>query len=704
MAGAVAVLVTAACSGTSADADRATGSLFAEMGEPLPGLDDDVLEAFERGRLVAARRFTPHDGLGPDSNASFCGGCHEKPTLGGSASRYRDVFVRVEDSQELEVQAQFSARGRAPDHPRTTSVVRSAIPFFGAGLLAEIPSQEILAHADPNDADGDGISGRVNFERGFVARFGRKAQIAGLDEFVRLALFDHLGLTTDPVTPSPITHDAIPLALPTRDTDDVPDPEVSPGALGDLTTFVALLAPPTPATPSALSERGRAEFSAWGCADCHLPALQGPRGPVFAYTDLLLHDLGAQLGDGIELGEASGQEFRTQPLWGLAATGPYLHDGRADTIEEAIEAHGGEALGAREHWDAADAGDRLAVVTFLLGLGGHEHRPDGLLPLDDDGGDVGLPGGPLLSMPTADESRFLRGRALFDHDFALDEGLGPRFNGDACRSCHFDPAIGGAGPAGVDVIRTASTVVHRYDTDGARPAAPRDGALSRRQTPTALGLGLVEQIDDEAILALADPEDANGDGIRGVASILPDGRLGRFGWAAQVPTVEDFARDALGHELGITVPGEGAFGLVDDDDAIADPEISAGELADLVFFMQQLGYPRPAEDTSPQAIRGAEIFAEIGCDACHVPALPTRAGELVPLYSDLLLHEVGGQPLRTPPLWGLRHSAPFMHDGSAPTAREAIVAHAGEATVVVGDFSALDESDQAALLRFLESR
>lgn len=688
IAGAVAVLVTAACSGASADADRASDPLFAEMGEPLPGLDEDVLAAFERGRDVASRRFAQHEGLGPENNATFCGGCHEKPTLGGSASRYRDVFVRVGESAELEVQAQFSAHGRAPDVPGATSVVRSSIPFFGAGLLAEIPSEEILAHADPNDADGDGISGRVNFERGFVSRFGRKAQIAGLDEFVRLALLDHLGLTTDPATPSPIAHDSIPLPLATRDTDEVADPELSPQDLGDLTTFVALLAPPMPAESSPLSEQGRASFSEWGCAGCHLPALQGPRGPVPAYTDLLLHDLGPELGDGIELGEASGVEFRTQPLWGLAATGPYLHDGRADTIEDAIEAHGGEAAASRERWQAADPGERMAVSTFLLGLGGHEHRPDGLLPPDDDDAD------------DPDQARFLRGRALFDHDFGLDEGLGPRFNGDACRSCHFDPEIGGAGPAGVDVVRGAAGVFHRYDIDGIRPSVARDGSLTRRQTPTTLGLGLIEQIDDATILALADPDDSDGDGVRGVPSILADGRLGRFGWTAQVPTLEDFARDALANELGITVPDADGFGRLEDDDGIADPEITSEELADLVYFMQQL--PPPVPEKAEE--RGAALFDTIGCDACHVPSLPTRDGAHVWLYSDLLLHDVGGPLLRTPPLWGLGRTAPYLHDGSAHTVADAIAAHSGEASASVDAFATLSAEERRTLLAFLEAR
>lgn len=687
VAGAVAVLVTAACSGASAEADRASDPLFAEMGEPLPGLEDDVLAAFERGRDVAARRFARHEGLGPEVNATFCGGCHEKPTLGGSASRYRDVFVRVGESAELEVQPQFSPDGRAPDLPGATSVVRSSIPFFGAGLLAEIPSEVILAHADPNDADGDGISGRVNFERGFVSRFGRKAQIAGLDEFVRLALFDHLGLTTEPTTPSPIAHDSIPLPLSTQDTDDAPDPEVSAADLGDLTTFVALLAPPMPAEPSPLSEQGRASFSEWGCASCHLPALPGPRGDVPAYTDLLLHDLGPELGDGIELGEASGQEFRTQPLWGLAATGPYLHDGRADTIEEAVEAHGGEALASHERWGAAEPGERMAVVTFLLGLGGHEYRPDGLLPPDD-----------VVDDP--DQARFQRGRALFDHDFGLDEGLGPRFNGDACRSCHFDPEIGGAGPAGVDVVRGAAGVFHRYAIDGERPKASRDGSLTRRQTPTTLGLGLIEQIDDATILALADPDDADGDGVRGIPSILPDGRLGRFGWTAQVPTLEDFARDALANELGITVPDAEGFGRIEDDDGIADPEVTSEELADLVFFMQQLPPPLPEGDED----RGAALFETIGCDACHVPSLPTRDDELARLYSDLLLHDVGGPLLRTPPLWGLGHTAPYLHDGSADTVADAIAAHSGESAASVDAFATLSADERAALLAFLESR
>ena len=137
-------------------------------------------------------------------------GCHEKPVFGGSASHYRD-FLLVGDELAPDtvvprgkngVQRQFSLdSARAPSDPLTNiSATRNPIPFFGAGLLAEIPDTEIVSHADPDDADGDGISGRVNYDGMLVGRFGRKAQTSRIELFVRGPLFNHMGITSDPLS------------------------------------------------------------------------------------------------------------------------------------------------------------------------------------------------------------------------------------------------------------------------------------------------------------------------------------------------------------------------------------------------------------------------------------------------------------------------------------------------------------------------
>ena len=234
-----------------------------------------------------------------------------------------------------------------------------------------------------------------------------------------------------------------------------------------------------------------------------------------------------------------------------------------------------------------------------------------------------------------------------------------------------------------------------------------------RQTPSALGLGLIESISDETILALADPTDEDGDGIMGVAHVMPDGRLGRFGWKAQVPSIREFIRDAMSAEVGVSVPDEDGptFGFLTDDDGVADPEISVSEIDAMEFFLALAAPPAPAQDVPA----GRQVFEDIGCQSCHVPELMGADGP-VPLYSDLLLHDVApadydgipdgvadGRQFRTPPLWGLRFTAPYMHDGMATTVQDAIEAHAGEATGVVDAYNALSDDDRNALIEFLEN-
>jgi CxxC motif-containing protein (DUF1111 family) len=600
--------------------------------------------------------------------------------------------------------------------------VRVAPPFFGVGLLAEVPAEEIVKRADPRDHDGDGISGRVNFERGFVGRFGRKAQMASIQGFVRLALLDQMGVTSTPVKPpfvtvwgSPaITEKEAPVELATRDADGAPDPELSLGDLSDLLAFVALLAPPRPDEPTPTTRLGEAVFARLACASCHVPALRGPRGDVPAYTDLLLHDMGPSLADDVTVGEAGPSEFRTQPLWGIAAAGPYLHDGRADTLDEAIVAHGGEGEASRRRYEALPVAERLALIAFLRSLGGGDRGGDGLLPKDAPIPPPGALGGPRVPLDGPGEMRFARGRALFDHDYAKSDGLGPRFNGDACRSCHFAPIMGGAGPSDVDVIRHGTigldgrfhapasddTMAHRFALLEANPGAslvihkasvdPNANVFERRQTPPVFGLGLVDLIPDDVIRANADPDDRDHDGVRGVVSELVDHRVGRFGWKAQIATLAEFAADAFKNELGIEPAGD--------------------VLDDVVFFMANLAPPVSPDRSG--ADPGSAAFAEVGCATCHKPALQTRDGSPIRLYSDLLLHDVAPpearlveQPtrraFRTPPLWGIGRSAPYLHDGTAESLDAAIRRHDGEARLSRSRYLAASDADRAALLTFL---
>ncbi|MBX2799626.1 MAG: c-type cytochrome [Myxococcales bacterium] len=746
--------------------------IFAPMGEPLPSASEEQLAAFERGKAVVEHRFTREEGLGPAFNVTFCGSCHERPTFGGAAGLYRNFFIggrRTEDGAFFFAESAGNDSGvirmynygpdydARPEVPASTTVItqRNPIPFFGVGLLAELTNDELLKRVDENDEDEDGISGRANFDRGFVGRFGAKSQTVSIEGFIRGPLMNHLGITTDPLTeeqraqlpvdssstqtgrlviPGLESLQAILQAAapdgPLTDDDPVADPEMSGQDLFDLVTFSMLLAAPQ---PEALDEErlaGMQAFDEVGCASCHTPRLQGPRGALPVYSDLLVHDMGPELDDGLVMKDAGTSEFRTQPLWGLSAVGPYLHDGRAETVEEAIEWHGGEAEAARDAYLALSQADQDAVVEFLLSLGGRSQYSVGLIPPDTPIDEVGEWGGPFRNLSRHETAQFLSGRTEFDREYGFESGAGaPRFNGDSCRACHFEPVVGGAGPAGVNVMRhgwlatdgtfvppDVGTILHKQTSLFEDANVPQDGVhiFEHRQTPHTLGLGLIERIDEGAILANADPDDADKDGISGRPNRVSGDRLGRFGWKAQVPSVDEFVRDAMLAEIGLTMEAQPGltFGATEDDDGVPDPEFPLDKAADLAFYLKTLaGPPRTPADDVAQAEQGEALFATVGCAACHVPELDD-----VPLYSDLLLHDILPEDMpgiadtqatmrefRTAPLWGLAHTAPYTHTGEADTIAQAIELHDGEAQASRSAYRALTPTEQDALLAFLNT-
>ncbi|WP_428266300.1 di-heme oxidoredictase family protein [Haliangium sp.] len=749
--------------------DTIPDDIFADLGEPMPSATPVELGIFERGREVALHRFTAAEGFGPHFNVSFCVACHEKPAFGGAAGRYRNFLLvgqvlpddtfgptgvnGVQPQYTLDADTRF-----ATDDKTNRTATRNPIPFFGVGLLAEIPEAEILSREDPDDADGDGISGRANYERGFLGRFGRKSQSAAIEAFIRGPLFNHLGITSNPLPDE--RRAELPVAsegggegeggggalvgpllapqvgapdMPLLDADSAPDPELSEDELFDLVAFSMLLAAPRPDPSTPAIEAGRALFEQAACTGCHVPTLKGPRGLIPAYTDLLIHDMGTELSDGILMGVAAGSEFRTAPLWGVAATAPYLHDGRADTLDQAIRAHGGEAEAARDAYVALSEDERGSIIGFLESLGGASQRSDGLLPPGAELLDEGEYGGPARALDATESERFRRGRAVFDQDRAIAAGLGPFFNGDACRACHFDPVIGGAGPTDVNVVRhgivtgdvfetpSIGTMAHRHAIDGSQrpPIDANANVFEARQTPPIFGLGLIDRIPDANIIANEDPDDSvTPDGISGRAHILGDARLGRLGWKANVPSLAEFARDAMSNEMGVSLPAQAglSFGFGTDGDDVTDPEITVEELEDLTFFMSTLA-PPPRTSVQPEREDEGEIvFTDIGCGSCHIPTLKDDQDNDVPLYSDLLLHDVapsflvgiedgdaGMREFRTPPLWGLATTAPYMHDGRAATVEEAILDHAGEAKDARDAYLELPLAMQQSLLFFLES-
>jgi CxxC motif-containing protein (DUF1111 family) len=349
---------------------------------------------------------------------------------------------------------------------------------------------------------------------------------------------------------------------------------------------------------------------------------------------------------------------------------------------------------------------------------------------------VNTPGGPSRPLNDVEAAQWLAGRALFDLPFHKSRGLGaPEMNADSCRGCHQDPAIGGAGGLELNVSRVARNNLGQGPftnlpggqglsklrppyTAGREEYDPLQAdVFEQRQTPSIFGAGLVDQIPDAEILANEDPLDLDLDGVRGVARMLTIGgntEIGRFGWKGQVPHLRDFIKDAMGGELGITTPDDArGFAMLSDADTHGDPELSESEIDDMFFFLANLAAPQRLDPGNAIVLQGESLFASIGCVKCHVPSLLGPSGP-VPLYSDLLLHDVmpsnyngmeepgaGNGVFKTPPLWGIRDTAPYLHDGRAETIRQAIELHAGEASAVVAAFQGLSAGDRDALLAFL---
>lgn len=380
-------------------------------------------------------------------------------------------------------------------------------------------------------------------------------------------------------------------------------------------------------------------------------------------------------------------------------------------------------------------------------------------------------------------------------DTRAGDGLGPLFNANSCSFCHFKdgrghpPEEGGAeipvlvrlsvpGEDGASLPEPrygwqlqdhaaqgfrgeAKIIVHWEQIDGLYhdgepytlrrprldiqdladgPLAP--GTRTSVRTPPALhGMGLLEAIPDVAILALADPADANGNGISGRPNYVPDLRtggkaLGRFGWKANQPTLEQQNAMALQEDMGITsdlLPMH-ACGPRQEPCLTAkhggQPEAPRYELGRVTLYTRLLAVPARRDWQDPIVLRGKALFRQAGCESCHHPrfetaaqaALPELSGQTIRPYTDLLLHDMGpeladgrpdfeadGNEWRTAPLWGLgllknvTKDARLLHDGRARGAEEAILWHGGEAEASRERFKKLPKADRAALLRFLDS-
>jgi CxxC motif-containing protein (DUF1111 family) len=295
---------------------------------------------------------------------------------------------------------------------------------------------------------------------------------------------------------------------------------------------------------------------------------------------------------------------------------------------------------------------------------------------------------------------------------------------------------------------------------------PVPAQLSVRQAPQVVGMGLIEALDETTILAQADPEDKNGDGIRGVPNWSTDPEtgqrhLGRYGWKAGKATVRQQAAGAFLQDMGVTSPAFKTLGCLrgaaDCKTSTATPSMSDVELERVASYLQLLGVPAqrkyasgytdgtvtPPEhdisDATRTAIaRGNQLFAQAGCTGCHTAELKTGGNhpfqelrnQTIHPYTDVLLHDMGAELAdtmtegqagpslwRTQPLWGLgslkyvqketgfadAQTVRYLHDGRARTLVEAIGWHGGEGAGSRTKFEAMSKADRDAVVAFLES-
>lgn len=363
-----------------------------EPGAPLPGLRQDELGTFAAGEALFNRPFTPEEGLGPLFNQDRCSSCHDLPTSGGHGAEPVAKASRFDSAQGCNVltnQGGDLLQFAVTDHARALGVTPERMPpdataatdmrapaLYGLGLVEAIPDDAILQAADPGDADSDGISGRPNLDsQGRLGRFGRKAQHATLFGFVEEAARLEMGLTTPG---RPLEESANGVPVPSA-ADLAPDPEIGRAELQLLTDYVRFLAPPQPVRtdnvdPSDVRE-GAKVFEWLGCESCHTPTFQTTSSEVPAfdrktfrlYSDLLLHDLGPNLAETCTPGTTP-SEWKTARLVGLGHRFEFLHNGRAQTIEEAILLHGGEASAMRDTFRRLNPSAKRQLLSFLMSL------------------------------------------------------------------------------------------------------------------------------------------------------------------------------------------------------------------------------------------------------------------------------------------------------------------------------------------------
>jgi CxxC motif-containing protein (DUF1111 family) len=412
---------------------------------------------------------------------------------------------------------------------------------------------------------------------------------------------------------------------------------------------------------------------------------------------------------------------------------------------------------------------------------------------------------PLPGLSPEQETRFFVGNSFFNRNWviapsstAARDGLGPLHNARSCSACHLrdgrgqppatpdepmvslllrlsipghdahrgvvpEPrygdqlqgfAVPGVPPEGQVVITYAESPGTFADGEAYSLRQPTytltalgygalhpEIRLSPRVAPFIIGLGLLEAVPADTLLAGADPEDRDGDGISGRPNMVWDAStqqpvLGRFGWKANQPSVAQQTAAAFLGDIGITST------LFPDENCTAvqhacreaprggQPELAADILHSVVFYARTLAVPARRQWDDPEVLHGKQLFIQAQCTHCHTPTLrtgtvaelPGLSHQVIRPYTDLLLHDMGagladgrsdfaatGQEWRTPPLWGIgliqtvNGHTTFLHDGRARNLFEAILWHGGEADAAREAFRTMPSPDRQALIRFLES-
>ena len=381
----------------------------------LEALTPEQRAAFMGGDAEFSRTFSELDGLGPIFIAQSCESCHAGDGKGHplfNITRFGrwdgDVFNPLVSDGGPQLQQRAIRQYLGEVIPSSANAVARLSPpaVTGLGLLEAVDDADIIALADPTDANGDGISGRVHWVDStqvisasiagsaglspsttrhialngkYVGRFGKKARVVTLLQQAAQAYIEDMGVTSDL-----LPHDIVNTQVGTLAHDDVADPEVPFSIVSRVAFYLRTLRPP-PRRNADNSEvkAGEALFVSTGCGKCHTTSLRTGTSDIAAlssvtfapFTDLLLHDMGAELDDRYTEGDAVSSEWRTAPLWGIGlaessqgGSAYYLHDGRARTLRDAIGLHGGEATRSRSAFAGLINSQQEQLLRYLRSL------------------------------------------------------------------------------------------------------------------------------------------------------------------------------------------------------------------------------------------------------------------------------------------------------------------------------------------------